>query len=434
MIRFDIAISFARPERNLARELKDLLLSDGFKVFFDEDFNYELLGSDGAEYLNEVFFKESRYTLALISGQYDKSAWAQLERRAALAREHSQGTGSLIPVMVAGEKPSWLLPTRIFFNLREHSLSELYEVIRRKLLRNISEEKQIFKNPYNADIRIAASETRDFYFWQVDDRPTQLQSLKYSALTKQWNIQSLENHVNAHYLFPFDGLIIAVPRFGNKVLIHRPNGPIIKEVTIPREYGVWGMVTDCKLRNGNLLLCFASGDVWLVSCRTGEMEIIREAEQNEYVYADFLSDTEFLIAPERNEVEIRSKRKIIKRFTTSEGIHAVWCFPLHDRAVLGGWNNLLFYENSSWTLISKQEHFSNGVFETSKALSAPIFGFASFIMAGNSIEIFDAIHCDRINRVRSDGEAFIGWIALAISPDAQVFVGATRESVVLYGK
>lgn len=131
-MRFDFAISFARPERDLARVLARELTARGLSVFFDEGFEHEMLGQDGADYLNRVFLRESRFCVALISRGYEQRSWTQLERRAAQARELQTGPGFLLPIRVDDSLPEWLLPTRIYFDLPSRGLSALVEVLARK--------------------------------------------------------------------------------------------------------------------------------------------------------------------------------------------------------------------------------------------------------------------------------------------------------------
>lgn len=101
-----------------------------------------MLGRDGAEYLNKVFFQDSQYCVALISENYERRAWTQLERRAAQAREHIAGPGFLLPVLVDATKPPWLLPTRVYFNLPERGLGELATLLQRKHGR---EQREMFR-------------------------------------------------------------------------------------------------------------------------------------------------------------------------------------------------------------------------------------------------------------------------------------------------
>lgn len=131
--RFDYAISFAGPQRKLARQLAHQLTSGGCRVFFDEFFESEMIGRDGSEYLNHVFLNDSRYCIALLSHDYEKHVWSQLERRAAQARELEEGTGFLIPVLLDDVRPEWLLPTKIFFDLNQRPLTELVSILARKI-------------------------------------------------------------------------------------------------------------------------------------------------------------------------------------------------------------------------------------------------------------------------------------------------------------
>ena len=45
--RFDFGLSFAGSDRDLARQLRDGLRNEAFQVFFDEDYEHEMIGHDG---------------------------------------------------------------------------------------------------------------------------------------------------------------------------------------------------------------------------------------------------------------------------------------------------------------------------------------------------------------------------------------------------
>jgi len=172
MPRFDFAISFAGTERPLARALAESLkqrrrLRRFLRVSISE---HEMLGQDGADYLNRVFFEQSRYCVALVSESYERRPWAQIERRAAQAQEQGSGPGILLPILVDATRPAWLLPTRIYFNLAERSLPELVEVLRRK---HASEDTATFHevgrielSPDDRPLAVAAGwENEDFLVW-----------------------------------------------------------------------------------------------------------------------------------------------------------------------------------------------------------------------------------------------------------------------------
>lgn len=127
--QFDFALSFAGPNRALAEEIKDALNSKGLSVFYDRDFEHEMLGRDGSVYLRDIYSRKSRHCLVLLSEQYDQREWAQLERESIQSRELRGERGVLIPVLVDGHNPSWLPETRIYYDLRSRKLEELIQLL-----------------------------------------------------------------------------------------------------------------------------------------------------------------------------------------------------------------------------------------------------------------------------------------------------------------
>jgi hypothetical protein len=130
--RFDFGISFAGPERSLARQLRDGLKSAGFTVFFDEDYEHEMIGHDGSVYLRNVYSKECRICIVLISQDYDRRDWTNLEREAVQSRELRGERGILIPVPIEDYQPPWLPETRIRFDLWKRSIPELVTLLTKR--------------------------------------------------------------------------------------------------------------------------------------------------------------------------------------------------------------------------------------------------------------------------------------------------------------
>ncbi|NJO35866.1 MAG: toll/interleukin-1 receptor domain-containing protein [Rhodospirillales bacterium] len=129
--RFDFALSFAGPDRELAEHIRDALKARGFAVFYDRDYEHEMIGRDGSLYLRNVYSQEARHCMVLISQQYDARDWTQLERESIQARELRGERGILIPVLVDGHTPAWLSATRIYFDLRSRQLGELIDLLAR---------------------------------------------------------------------------------------------------------------------------------------------------------------------------------------------------------------------------------------------------------------------------------------------------------------
>lgn len=128
--RFDIALSFAGSDRATAFELRNELLAAKFCVFYDHDYEHEMLGRDGIEYLRRIYSQESRYCIVLISKQYDSREWARLEREAIQARELHGEHGVIIPVKLDDHHPDWLPVSRIHFDLSSRPMADLVRLVK----------------------------------------------------------------------------------------------------------------------------------------------------------------------------------------------------------------------------------------------------------------------------------------------------------------
>jgi hypothetical protein len=442
-VRFDVAISFAGPERQLARTLAEALTADGFTVFFDEYFEHEMLGRDGADYLNRVFFEDSRYCVALISRNYEQSAWSQLERRAAQAREHAAGRAVLIPVLVDDERPSWLLPTRIYFDLARRSLDELRQSLRRKLMTEVDDLYRIaaeLEGVYQ-DAPVSAASipgTNDFLLWCTYEpiEPQPVKRLRWDAMTAEWNLETMRARLRGRWLFIHDERLVVVPDNGDKpIRVCRLDGREVGSFLSPRRYR-WQMITDCKSVSHSLLLGYASGDVWKLNLMTLEAKEIREGTDDvEYVFMDTCGDSQVIVAREATEVEVFSVdgAQMVARHEIEEPAQAVWCFPSEDRVVIGGYHHLLVYRRGDWALIRREEIPGWAVFSPCKAEKAPFVGLLGGMpFASNALALYDAVTGSRAFRTFSRNPR--GWKSLAISANAEAVAATTERNVVIFAR
>ena len=82
--QYDVALSYAGEDRVQARELAKRIQMTGYSVFYDEF--EELWGQDLSVKLHEVYGKQSRFCVILVSEHYVKKPWTNMERKAVLAR------------------------------------------------------------------------------------------------------------------------------------------------------------------------------------------------------------------------------------------------------------------------------------------------------------------------------------------------------------
>jgi hypothetical protein len=69
---YDFALSFAGPQRGLARHLYEALTEAGFAVFFDESERHQMLGEDLREYLAPIYASGAEFVLVILGPEYPK--------------------------------------------------------------------------------------------------------------------------------------------------------------------------------------------------------------------------------------------------------------------------------------------------------------------------------------------------------------------------
>ncbi len=101
---YDFALSFAGPQRELARLLFDALAEAGFSVFFDEVERDRMLGEDIRSYLAPIYASGAEFVLVLLGREYPKRYWTAFEQ------DQYQGRipkGSVIPIWSPNEAPTF---------------------------------------------------------------------------------------------------------------------------------------------------------------------------------------------------------------------------------------------------------------------------------------------------------------------------------------
>ncbi|RAS63924.1 TIR domain-containing protein [Lentzea atacamensis] len=132
--RFDVVISFGGPDRGVAREIRDHLVSAGLRVFFDTDFRHDLLGEDLAILLQDIYFERSRFAIAVLSRSFLESDWAgNWEWKAVLARMNRQRQGYLLPYFLEHVEIPGLNPTIGYLSADKVSPREFADIVVRKV-------------------------------------------------------------------------------------------------------------------------------------------------------------------------------------------------------------------------------------------------------------------------------------------------------------
>jgi len=132
--QFDVAISFAGTERNLAEEFAIRVRDAGFSVFYDSFYPEMLWGKNLVEFFDDIYRKQARYCVMFISPEYRDRMWTQHERRSAQARAlEERGNEYILPIVAQPAELPGMQPMVGYLSLLEHPINEAAEITIRKL-------------------------------------------------------------------------------------------------------------------------------------------------------------------------------------------------------------------------------------------------------------------------------------------------------------
>lgn len=131
---FDVAISVAGPDRHVAEEIRTRLAEAGLRVFYDRDHEHALLGENLTEALHPVFFKRSRFAVAVLSAAFTASDFSgNLEWRAIQARMTRQRHAYVLLYMLEPVHVPGLNPDVAYVSAERCTPAQFADLVIRKL-------------------------------------------------------------------------------------------------------------------------------------------------------------------------------------------------------------------------------------------------------------------------------------------------------------
>jgi hypothetical protein len=126
---FDFPISYAGPDRAIARELGETLAAAGWRVFYDRFYPGRLLGARLDREFRWVFGGGTRFFVPLVSRHYGEGEWPQLEWRIGKEEAKRREQHFVLPVRL-DDTPLLGLPETVgYVDLRQHSVDEVVETL-----------------------------------------------------------------------------------------------------------------------------------------------------------------------------------------------------------------------------------------------------------------------------------------------------------------
>ncbi|TDN93394.1 TIR domain-containing protein [Salegentibacter sp. 24] len=128
-LEFDIAISFAGQDREIAEKLATSLKNRGFDVFYDNFEKSKMWGKDLYEYLSTIYSTKAKYCVILISDNYNKKRWTRLERKAAQSRAFEEENEYILPLRIDDSSVPGILSTTGYLDYNTISETEIIETL-----------------------------------------------------------------------------------------------------------------------------------------------------------------------------------------------------------------------------------------------------------------------------------------------------------------
>ena len=122
-IEFDVALSFAGTDREIARVIARVAQANGLRVFIDEGYTTGSWGKNLNELLSVVYDGRSRYCLILISEAYCRRPYTRQERRYALDRAIESRTEYILPVRLDDAWLEGLPRSTAYLDLRDRQMT-----------------------------------------------------------------------------------------------------------------------------------------------------------------------------------------------------------------------------------------------------------------------------------------------------------------------
>lgn len=131
--KYEIVLSFAGENREVASKIADKLEANGVSVFYDKYEEADLWGKDLYDHLSEVYSEQGRYCIMIISEHYAKKAWTNHERRSAQERAFKENEEYILPVRLDDTKIPGIRDTVGYLDLRKKSISDIVRATLSKL-------------------------------------------------------------------------------------------------------------------------------------------------------------------------------------------------------------------------------------------------------------------------------------------------------------
>lgn len=132
---FDVAVSFAGPDRPVVQQLVDALKERGLEVFYDFDQQAVLWGKDLRKELARVYSEDAQFMIVCLSDDYPERDWPNFEFEVGRSAASKRTEDYLLPLIVGPTRPAIVgLPSTVgHLSLSDRSIQEIADLVQEKL-------------------------------------------------------------------------------------------------------------------------------------------------------------------------------------------------------------------------------------------------------------------------------------------------------------
>lgn len=130
---FEVCISFAGEDRDIAKAIVDELKKLKITVFYDDFEKHKLWGKNLTDHLQFIYGKAAKFCIMLLSANYANKLWTNHERQVAQARAFRQNSEYILPIRVDSTEIPGILETVGYLEWNQAKAPEIAKLAQMKL-------------------------------------------------------------------------------------------------------------------------------------------------------------------------------------------------------------------------------------------------------------------------------------------------------------
>jgi tetratricopeptide (TPR) repeat protein len=192
VFKYDVALSFAEEDREIAEKLANALREKGIKVFYDEFYKSDLFGKNLTDYFQEIYGEGVRFVIPLISKYYRIKDGSNFEFSIAMEEAKKRRTEFILPVRLDDTKILGLPYYIGYLDFNKERIDVIVKCISEKLKKDEISTKKIEYPEY-------AERLKDIYPEKVAARLANSFRIAQDIRNNYCNIDTTEKRINKEF-------------------------------------------------------------------------------------------------------------------------------------------------------------------------------------------------------------------------------------------